>query len=38
MIEGPVFGNQDQWKGLGLFFDSFDNDNLVRDQLFSDVN
>lgn len=28
MIEGPVFGNQDQWKGLGLFFDSFDNDNL----------
>lgn len=26
MVEGPVFGNQDNWKGLGLFFDSFDND------------
>jgi len=25
--EGPVFGSSDQWKGLGLFFDSFDNDN-----------
>ncbi|XP_074649418.1 protein ERGIC-53-like [Tubulanus polymorphus] len=23
---GPVFGNQDKWKGLGIFFDSFDND------------
>jgi len=26
--EGPVFGSRDNWKGLGLFFDSFDNDNL----------
>ena len=24
--EGPVFGSNDNWKGLGLFFDSFDND------------
>nr|CAB3263450.1 vesicular integral-membrane protein VIP36 [Phallusia mammillata] len=23
---GPVFGYMDQWKGMGLFFDSFDND------------
>ncbi|CAG7838364.1 unnamed protein product [Allacma fusca] len=26
-VEGPVFGSKDQWKGLGVFFDSFDNDN-----------
>lgn len=26
--EGPVFGSNDQWNGLGLFFDSFDNDGL----------
>jgi lectin, mannose-binding 1 len=26
--DGPVFGNHDNWKGLGLFFDSFDNDGL----------
>ncbi|XP_021357046.1 protein ERGIC-53-like [Mizuhopecten yessoensis] len=25
-VEGPVFGSNDQWKGLGLFLDSFDND------------
>ncbi|XP_078052978.1 lectin, mannose binding protein ergic53 [Augochlora pura] len=24
---GTVFGSVDQWNGLGLFFDSFDNDN-----------
>lgn len=24
---GTVFGSSDQWKGLGIFFDSFDNDN-----------
>ena len=24
--EGPVFGNVDKWKGLGIIFDSFDND------------
>jgi mannose-binding lectin 1 len=26
-VEGPVFGSNDNWNGLGLFFDSFDNDN-----------
>ncbi|XP_071825624.1 protein ERGIC-53-like isoform X2 [Apostichopus japonicus] len=26
-IEGPVYGSQDKWVGLGIFFDSFDNDN-----------
>ncbi|XP_045620916.1 protein ERGIC-53 isoform X2 [Procambarus clarkii] len=26
-VEGPVFGSSDQWNGLGIFFDSFDNDN-----------
>jgi len=26
-IEGPVYGSNDQWIGLGVFFDSFDNDN-----------
>lgn len=24
---GPVFGSSDRWVGLGIFFDSFDNDN-----------
>jgi len=26
-FEGPVFGSSDKWQGLGVFFDSFDNDN-----------
>ena len=26
--EGNVFGNQDVWNGLGVLFDSFDNDNM----------
>jgi len=26
-LEGPVYGSSDQWIGLGIFFDSFDNDN-----------
>ena len=26
-FEGPVFGSSDRWNGLGVFFDSFDNDN-----------
>jgi len=26
-VEGPVYGSSDQWIGLGVFFDSFDNDN-----------
>ncbi|KAK6494384.1 protein ERGIC-53-like [Huso huso] len=25
-LEGPVFGAADSWNGLGIFFDSFDND------------
>nr|WBW70088.1 venom protein [Lampona murina] len=25
-VEGPVFGSNDHWSGLGVFFDSFDND------------
>nr|CAH7766481.1 unnamed protein product [Callosobruchus chinensis] len=25
--EGDVFGSSDRWVGLGIFFDSFDNDN-----------
>ncbi|CAF0922076.1 unnamed protein product, partial [Didymodactylos carnosus] len=28
-VEGPVFGSNDQWKGLGIFLDSFDNDALL---------
>lgn len=30
---GPVFGSADKWKGLGIFFDSFDNDGQVRKQI-----
>jgi len=26
--EGDVFGSSDEWKGIGVFFDSFDNDGL----------
>jgi predicted nucleic acid-binding Zn-ribbon protein len=26
--EGPVFGNKDQWRGLAVLFDSFDNDGM----------
>src|SRR6218665_85740 len=26
-VEGPVYGSSDHWRGLALFFDSFDNDN-----------
>ncbi|KAB0366732.1 hypothetical protein FD754_010888 [Muntiacus muntjak] len=25
-LEGPVFGSADMWNGVGIFFDSFDND------------
>ncbi|XP_066566878.1 protein ERGIC-53 isoform X1 [Amia ocellicauda] len=25
-LDGPVFGASDSWNGLGIFFDSFDND------------
>ena len=27
---GPVFGSMDRWKGMGILFDSFDN-NSKRD-------
>ncbi|UJR25079.1 hypothetical protein I4U23_006439 [Adineta vaga] len=27
-VEGTVFGSNDQWNGLGIFLDSFDNDAL----------
>ncbi len=27
--DGPVFGSSDNWKGLGVFLDSFDNDMQV---------
>ena len=28
-VDGHVFGSNDNWKGLGVFLDSFDNDALV---------
>lgn len=28
-MEGPVFGAADRWNGVGIFFDSFDNDGKV---------
>lgn len=28
--DGPVFGSNDHWKGLGVFLDSFDNDLQVN--------
>ena len=28
-VEGPVFGNSEVWRGLGVVLDSFDNDGLV---------
>jgi mannose-binding lectin 1 len=28
--EGPVFGSNDNWNGLGIFLDSFDNDAQVK--------
>lgn len=29
-LEGPVYGAADQWNGVGIFFDSFDNDGKVN--------
>jgi hypothetical protein len=26
---GPVFGARDNWNGIGIFIDSYDNDGLV---------
>lgn len=28
-LDGPVYGAADQWNGIGIFFDSFDNDGKV---------
>jgi len=33
--EGPVFGSADNWNGLGVFFDSFDNDGLHNNPYIS---
>lgn len=27
---GPIFGSKDRWNGLGVFFDSHDNDKKVN--------
>ncbi|CAF1190574.1 unnamed protein product, partial [Rotaria sordida] len=32
---GPVFGSNDLWKGLGVFFDSFDNDALQNNPIIA---
>jgi lectin, mannose-binding 1 len=34
---GEVFGSSDKWNGLGLFFDSFDNDNKHNNPYISAV-
>jgi len=36
-VEGDVFGSSDQWNGLGIFFDSFDNDGLQNNPYISAV-
>ena len=32
---GPVFGSNDYWTGLGVMFDSFDNDNMKNNPYVS---
>ncbi|CAF1118935.1 unnamed protein product [Rotaria sp. Silwood1] len=34
-VEGSVFGSNDQWKGLGIFLDSFDNDALQNNPIIA---
>lgn len=34
-VEGPVFGSNDNWKGLGVFLDSFDNDALQNNPIIA---
>ncbi|XP_022215511.2 protein ERGIC-53 [Drosophila obscura] len=34
---GPVFGSSDRWNGLGIIFDSFDNDNKHNNPYISAV-
>lgn len=36
--EGPVFGSNDNWNGLGIFLDSFDNDAQVTFILSTPLN
>lgn len=33
-LTGPVYGAADQWNGVGIFFDSFDNDGKVSSLLY----
>lgn len=33
-LEGPVYGAADSWNGVGIFFDSFDNDGKVCDGIW----
>ena len=35
---GPVFGARDRWNGLGIFFDSFDNDDKRNNPHVSIIN
>lgn len=35
--QGPVFGARDFYRGLGVFLDSFDNDNLMNNPYISVV-
>lgn len=32
-LDGPVYGAADNWNGIGIFFDSFDNDGKVGGQI-----
>jgi mannose-binding lectin 1 len=34
-VEGPVFGSNDHWKGVGVFLDSFDNDALQNNPIIA---
>ncbi|UJR23784.1 hypothetical protein I4U23_026761 [Adineta vaga] len=34
-VEGPVFGSNDHWNGLGVFLDSFDNDALQNNPIIA---
>ncbi|CAF3895516.1 unnamed protein product, partial [Rotaria magnacalcarata] len=34
-VEGPVFGSNDFWNGLGVFLDSFDNDALQNNPIIA---
>lgn len=34
-VDGPVFGSNDQWNGLGIFLDSFDNDGQQNNPYIS---